>query len=295
MRRIEGFIDINRMLEKGELKKLEDNTDFGFIPKNMSVFIDDNNEIYFFKYLTIGNPYGELIAEEVLKDLNLPHAEYDLAIYNGEKGVLTKNFRKKDKEYISGEELLLDYIEVLGYNPEEVELEYFNNLQTIWNALEYRYRNSPNKEKIVEKLMNQLVNLFIFDIMIENFDRYCRNYLIEEGKDDINLAPIFDNETIGCDYNSVSLTVDEDSHTSSWIEELKKFIYVSDSKSKDIILEKLKVISGENIDNILYRIERKTGYPVPDGIVGEYIKEFLKQKERIEKILENTKGDINER
>ena len=79
MRRIEGFIDVDRMLKKGELKKIKDYKDFSFVPNNMSVFIDSNNEIYFFKRLTVGNPYSELLAEELLKDLNLPHAEYDLA------------------------------------------------------------------------------------------------------------------------------------------------------------------------------------------------------------------------
>lgn len=296
MRRIEGFIDINRMLKKGELKKLEDYTDFSFIPNNMSVFIDTNNEIYFFKHLLVGNPYSELLAEELLKDFQLPHAEYDLAIYNKEKGVITKNFRKKDKKYISGEEILKDYLNSLNLDNKEYDLGYYNNLETFWNAIEYRYKKHPNKDIIIEKLMNQLVNLFIFDILVENFDRYCKNYQIEEGKDDINLAPIYDNESIALYLRSVSLGLEDGDSFLNYYESLKKFIDVSDFKSNEIIKGKLWIISGENIDDALYRIERKTGYPVPDGIVVEYIKEFISHKEKIEKILDNnTKGDIYER
>ena len=296
MRRIEGFIDIDRMLRKGELRKAEDFTDFDYIPSNMSICIDKNNEIYFFKVLTVGNPYSELLAEELLKDLGLPHAEYDLAIYGKNKGVITKNFRKKSKKYITGEVILKDYLRSLGMDTEEIALSDFNNLETIWNALEYRYRNNPNKVMIVERLMNQLVNLFIFDIMIENFDRYYKNYQIEEGEDDINLAPIFDNETIGSNYRKVSLRVNNDRNSDNSYDELSNFISMSKFETRDLLKEKMEIISGENIDQALYKIERKTGYPIPDGIAVEYIKEFMNQSERIERILNKyTKGDIYER
>lgn len=296
MKRIEGFIDVDRMLKKGELKKVEDYTNFDYIPNNMSAFIDKNNETYFFKTLTVGNPYGELLAEELLKDLGLPHAEYDLAIYNQNKGVLTKNFRKKDKKYITGEEILKDYLRSLGMDTEEIALNDYNNLETIWNALEYRYKDNPDKVIIVERLMNQIVNLFIFDIMVENFDRYYKNYQIEEGKDDINLAPIFDNETIGSNYGKVSLRVNNDMSSDDSYDELVNFINISTSEARDLLRERVEIISGENIDKALYKIERKTGYPVPDGLVVEYIKEFMNQSERIERILnKNTKGDIYER
>ena len=282
MRRIEGFIDLNRMLTKKEIKLYDH--DYDFIPSRVSSFIDDNNDIYFFKESMMSEPYNELLAEELLKDFNLPHAEYDLAIYGNRKGVITKSFIDKNKKYYFGENIIKDYNKALNKEFDVTD----NNLENIWDALEYKYRDNPNKEIIVSHLMNQIVDMYIFDILTGNCDRYYWNYQIEEGKEGINIAPIYDSEAIMINTNNPSFFVAGDidkNNKPNLYEELEKFISYSESSYIDRIKDKLWIISGKNIDSVLERVEKKIGYEIPDELAVEYIKGFLEHKEKLEELL----------
>jgi len=54
--------------------------------------------------------YAELISSEIAKSLCIPCAEYDLALYNGEYGVITYNFLNEEEgeELISGNDILYE-------------------------------------------------------------------------------------------------------------------------------------------------------------------------------------------
>ena len=50
--------------------------------------------------------YAELISYEIAKLLGIECAEYDLATFNGNKGVITRSLVKNNEKIISGDELL---------------------------------------------------------------------------------------------------------------------------------------------------------------------------------------------
>ena len=62
-----------------------------------------------------GEDWSEKIAAELCKLIELPHAEYELAIFNNENGTISKSFLPEGGSLITGNEILaqifLDYPE----------------------------------------------------------------------------------------------------------------------------------------------------------------------------------------
>lgn len=277
MNRINGYIDLDEMKRNEEIS-VNSRNDINSLES-----FTYNENIYFFKPEPFNLAYNELVAEELLKDFGLPCASYDLAILDGEEGNITKNYRKDNAKYINGQVLLETYIDFLEDTYYE---DCMNNLTDIWNALEFRYEKNLKKEEIVYKLMDKIVNLFIFDIMTEHSDRHECNFEIEESDNNIDLAPIYDNERIiyGSGYTSIS--VDRDT-ISNDIEELKKFLDYSDYSYIDRIKDRLWIIDRENLEKVFKRIEDKTQYPISEDIKERFISKFQMRKNELETILDN--------
>ena len=230
--------------------------------------------------------YAELIAYKLSEYLGIKSAFYDLAIYNGNKGVITRNLvlDNENEEMLSGTEIITqvytEYILPINeamkeyesltnkYNArninefsklpheKQVELkekliflvnsinsnntlitntdnnidlseikrlyEYLdsfidiynqdfiemkngiiksNNLYDIWNVIEIYSR--INKVNInIEEFMNNLINMFIFDIITSQGDRHADNWSIIKNNIDnsIRLCPLYDNSGI-CSLN----------------------------------------------------------------------------------------------
>ena len=76
-----------------------------------------------------------------------------------------------------------------------------NNLYDIWNVIEiYSRINKVNVN--IEEFMNNLINMFIFDIITSQGDRHADNWsIIKNNKDNsIRLCPLYDNSGI-CSLN----------------------------------------------------------------------------------------------
>lgn len=290
MRRIDGFIDVEEMLQEIGINT----ADFDSIVKEPMIKCLDNTnnkllifnyqgENYYYKYDKYANiirPYNELIASELAQDFGIPYVDYDLAILKNKKGVISKNFKKENTDYIQGNQLLLNFWKNsfnIGEN---------NNLEDIWDALEYHYQNYPNKREIIEYLMKKIILIFVFDIIICNHDRHSENWMIIENDNNIDIAPIYDNEgmlTINSVFSMVSLTVDDMEPNLCRV--IKRFQKISGEEYKNIIKEKLWIISDENLKSVFGRIEQKTNYPISETLKEHYIKSFKEHRERLERIL----------
>ncbi len=142
-----------------------------------------NNYEYLFKeiYNNTYEDYAELIASELASFLNISCASYDLALFNGKKGVITKNFVNEDAgfELISGTEVI-----------NEVYQKYICPLKAICKT--YKEIVCRNKEPkiILKELMklykNSLINSKVLEEInikdIDNFDDSLLNYYLEEFK-----------------------------------------------------------------------------------------------------------------
>ena len=284
MERISGFIDLDRLEKEEKIKIVRDGRIHSF---------KFNNEKYYVKECEYVLPYSELLAEELLKDFHLACAEYDLAIYNGKKGVISKNCHKENVNYISGNEIIREYTQYLDNNNKDSS-KANNSLETLWNALLYRYRNDPKKEEIVFHLMDKIVHLFIFDLLTGQQDRNNSNYEIMEGYGPINLAPIYDNGGIlrkNARNPEIRLVVDQDTNY-KMEKEIEKFIKYSDEAYTDKINDSLWLISEDNLEKAFKKIEDKIDCKLDDEIKREYINLFKIHKEKIEKIIGNHKRKV---
>ena len=256
-KRVEGRIDINNEIENGNIVVNEEEQRGARTNKFWF-----NNYEYMYKdvYQLTYEDYAEMIAYKIADQLGLECAKYDLAIFNGNRGVITENIIKdnNNEEMLSGTEIIamvyteyflpnlpndkqielrdklillakeisnkkIDYsnnhinypeIEEIyeyldnisdSYNSELIEMKNgiikANNLYDIWNVLEI-YAKINNLDFNTEETMNNLINMFIFDIITSQGDRHADNWsIIKNNKDNsIRLCPLYDNSGI-CDLN----------------------------------------------------------------------------------------------
>ncbi|MCI5967653.1 MAG: HipA domain-containing protein [Tenericutes bacterium] len=301
MKQINGYIDVNEMLREigvtdTSLDELKNTDKINLIFQSstgITFSFKYEGKEYFYKYNETAALYSELVAEELAQDFGIDHVNYYLALFDNHRGCISESYKKANVDYTLGSELLS---ECYYYMTENRNIEEFNNLEAIWDALEYRYANNPNKDQIISDLMNQIVNMFIFDIIICNYDRHSDNWEIMESSDEIKLSPIYDNEGILTTSGKnafVSMGLEEKTYSMIW-KTIADFQKVSSSEFSDIIKEKLWIISEENLINIFTRIENKTGIPMSDIYKKYYLQEYKSHKNRIEKALTDNK-DIRKR
>lgn len=234
----------------------------GFIDIKKTQFKEDEKERYklniygvdyYYKYLTPEFLYNELIAEELAKKLNIPVAHYDIGILNGRPVSLSESFIKDGYTYLP--------ISMIIDNRRN------NNLELVWDCLMKKYDDFD----LVAKLMDQLVNVFLFDVVSANSDRHFHNYGILYKDDDINITPLFDNERIldvsrcieeqrynlGVDFDSDMFTSPKNS--------LNKFLFYSDRRYTERLKSMLWAISSDSVEDILTKVEERVKTPLPES------------------------------
>ena len=122
MNRINGYIILDDLIRKEKIEIEEFSSSVGNISEEkLRFWLQKNNKRIFFK-LCDGNEFNELIAEEILKILGIPSAHYDLAIFNGIKGVISYDYKEIGTKYINGYTILKEYYDYLKNNNKFEEL-----------------------------------------------------------------------------------------------------------------------------------------------------------------------------
>ncbi len=294
VKRTNGFIDLDELEKDSNFKIIPwpEGIDNEYCCSNVQFIFSYEDEEFIYKTPEYTcQCYYELIAEELAHDFSIPTAHYDLAkSHEYGEGVISKNFKLPNTTYIRGDIILKDYVKNCLYKDKvlnnfeiEKETEIYNNLEAIWGSFEYRYLNHPNRIEIVNKLMSQLVDMFIFDTLTGHNDRHIKNWGIAENKDEIFLQPLYDNEFILFNETYFYFTPHTESNKGSYLnfnEGLKKslseFLSVSDDEFIERLKEKIPLITKENIDNIILRIEKRIKAPIPKGIKKQVSTNFKK-------------------
>ena len=204
-----------------------------------------NNKTYFCKKVDRNLKYNEFIAEEIASDYGIKHAHYEMGDLNG-------------VDYIMSEAVYDDNNEIL-ITLEQLEKEYPDdsmecNLIDIWYFFEKHF------SKHVTKLMDQLIEIFLFDVLIGNSDRHLGNIclIINKKNGDVNIAPIFDNEII-CESLAIykgyyKMAIDKEEYNTNILYE---FLSISDDNYINYLESKLDIICSENLDIIFDRLLEK--------------------------------------
>lgn len=310
MNRINGFLNIDGYFIKKYKRKYVD----GLIKKvsDIHYVVTIDGEDYYFKKTK--NFYNELLAYEVATFLGVNVVPYDLAVFQNMYGVISKDFKKKNCNYISGQELLfmysrmpksLNYLTNMGLKqtennqfPDNAPYSYnINNLEIIWQAIEHRYKKLGIYVDL-EKIMNELVMYFIFNILVMQNDGASQNWVLEESEYGVNLCPFFD--------NAETFTIDEDkelpvSNLSTNFNDvglgnyriLEEFLKVSDQAYIDLFKEKFESLTEEAFLQLIQRVENKIECSLKEDVKDKYLIMFRQNKEKIEEILNNLNKSRN--
>lgn len=310
MKRINGYLNIDGyFIKKYQRKYVEE-----LIKKISSIHYEINidGESYFFKKTDF--PYNELLAYEIASFIGLNAVPYDLAIFQNMKGVISKNFKNDKCRYISGQNLLfeysrapknMNYLENMGLVqtelnqfPDNAPYSYnINNLAVIWQAIEYRY-NRLGIYVDMEKIMNDLILYFMFNILTLQNDGMAQNWMLEESDIGVNVVKCFDNELCfqikdGKMEPSANLCTNFNDVGLNNYQILEEFLKTSDERYYELFKEKFEMLTMENFLKMIVRVENKIECSLPNNLKENYIKMFEKNRENIFQILESFEKSRN--
>ena len=302
MTRIDGFLIIDKYPKEIAYEHHK---------KTNHYWVNINGEEYYFKPTDFY--YNELLAYHTAKFLGIEACYTDLAILNGEKGIISKSLRKNEKTLISGHEIIKEYIYKsfgnLLYTKKMIQnsgiinwifdkkyrekkdicAEYINNLEIIWQILEDKYKNDPrfNAKTIIHKF----VLMYIFTILVYDCDRYACNWLIQETNNNISLAPLFDNEdAFNYTHQKMSqntnpkFTINTETSDYNQLASLKVFLTNSSTEYLELFTHYFEELS-ENFNLIIERAETQIKKKIPENIKTKILYNFNINKNQIQNIL----------
>ncbi len=217
--------------------------------KNQIVIIDGHT--YYYKDSTVG-AFKELVVDELAKGFNFKCAFYDLASFDGRCGLISKDLDSDGQSFMPMEDLLSIFLDTKNY----ITLSKHNNLDDIGLVLSYYY-----PEDVVQRLLSQLDELYLFDLMIGNPDRNCSNYGLVT-RDGVVDVVIFDNE--------LAFDTDVLYDDKNLLRRKGNGKDDPNDVSSSFVKEKLKLISDDNIERIFGQVEAKIGTPINSGIKSEF-------------------------
>ena len=139
-----------------------------------------------------GEDWAEKIAAELCELLGLPHANYELAIFNGDRGTISPSFVPKDGNLITGNEILA---RILPSYPKDSKNPSQHTIDVVFSAMVDPRVNLPIDWTPLNRISNPVetfVGYLLLDAWIGNTDRHHENWaFISLGKK-IYLAPTYD-------------------------------------------------------------------------------------------------------
>lgn len=137
--------------------------------------------------------------------------------------------------------------------------------------------------------MSDLVNLFIFNILVMQNDGMPQNWELEESANGVNLTPIFDNEfclmfnDMGNITSKLTTNYNDFAHNNYSI--LEEFLKISSAEYISLFLEKFNSLTLEVFIDLIKKIENKIGCNIPNIYKEAYVANFKKNRENIEEVI----------
>lgn len=149
-------------------------------------FTDGQNEYLFKKYdyLPVLNSYREKIYAKLATKLGMKNVGYDLAVYRGTYGVITKNCT--NCETISMDQVIDNYKKKNSIT--SIFSEFLFNVQDLDNILTYLYGKESNYNRV--EMHRNVMLYFYYQILSANMDLCSVNMSME--KSTFRLLPLYD-------------------------------------------------------------------------------------------------------
>ena len=287
--REDAFIDLDKFLLENKYD------DVKILQQQTSVkeyFCNDGGIIY--KPQTdLYECYVEVIMYNLAKLLNIDCAYYDLGFDSDTIGNITIDFKKENYNYYSLTNIIDDYTKFYKGRHSSIEvMVYTINLENIWDALYSKYYSLDNYEEIVKKLMDQLVEIFCFDLLTINNDRNPNNLIIAESKDltNISFAPIFDN-SLSLNYSKTSrMGVEIDWQEYDHFTLLAKFLSASSIEYLEKFKSMYKKLDISLLKSAIIATEQQINGRLPNKIKEQLVHNFWENRAKFGDVLENYKN-----
>lgn len=266
------------------------------------------DNLYNYKFV---NFYNDLIFSELCKKLGISCCSVYLARYKNIYGTLIESYKTNvNANYINGSVILKDYLNYLIKNhlvedclDEKVNypvnddykdclVHKMNNLETIWDALNYHYKNlnELKRNEIIGKIMDELTTRYSLDYLLMQPDRHEKNWEIIELHNDAYLTPLFDNELSFYYYNYIpDLKIDINDKI-NYNSQLEKFLSFSSQNFKDKFVNLYNILTPEYLENTIKELEIKENFTFPVLYKKDILNNYSKQYNDITNILNELKN-----
>jgi hypothetical protein len=158
-------------------------------------YLDEEDRPWLFKQARsgTGEDWAEKISAELCELLELPHATYELASWQGKRGVVTPSFNVKDGRLVFGNELL-EYV-ISGSDTEAKHRRQHHKVGRVFAYLGGENLSTPYGWDCPEPLTSAasvFVGYLMLDALIGNQDRHDENWGIILLDGSYFLQPTFD-------------------------------------------------------------------------------------------------------
>lgn len=207
---------------------------------------------------------GEVLGYYIAKDIGLMCPKYKI--------VMPDN---KDEEVFVISEDLNNYGKFISAFDLGLLREQNASLSSIEKFLEKNFLNNPVYGSKIPEVFNNIIKMYIFDILLCNWDRRSNNWGLIFTKDNMQLA-IFDNENLlDRDFNH---TISSQDNGVEWLKNIKRAM-TDDERKERLISDLTNFFESFNNEYILL-FEN-----IFNLITPEYFKKLLDQIEREEVII----------
>jgi hypothetical protein len=241
-----------------------------------------------------GEDWSEKIAAELCRLIKLPHAKYELAIFNNEKGTISPSFVPENGSLTTGNEILakicLDY-------PQNIKAPSEHTIDNIFRVFDNSSVNLPLTGSLlagIETAIDVFIGYLLLDAWIGNSDRHHENWAFIDLEGKSYLAPTYDHASslgreISDEKRQIKLkTRDRGSSINAYVNKCESCLYakVGDKKplktfdafrdaaklypqAANIWLDSLAKISANNTLDLFERI--------PDSCISSIAIEFAQK------------------
>ena len=249
-----------------------------------------------------GEDWAEKIACEIASKLNIPHAHYDLATYQGQRGIRSKNFTNKGDNLFFGNQLIEEITSKIKIPLESGQKS--QKIERIIVILQRIIKNPPpnwQPTKNITTAIDVFLGYLMLDTVISNQDRHNENWAMLIKKDNsVHLSPSFDHAaSLGRNESEEEMherltTNNKERKVPHYVKRCKSYFYNDDKRLKTLDafimfsyfrpkaalewLSKLEQFNCHEVKNIINKI--------PSEIMTDTAKDFclsiiLANRERI--------------
>lgn len=216
--------------------------------------LSNRTRVFIKNFCTDREAYSELISEQIAKQMQIPHAEYDMVKMGGLPKIASINILETDEELLHGHDIL--------------EVKSQKEIGYIYRSIEKKLKNmypnmSPEK---IQKIKEDFLKIVVFDKIIGNWDRNTENWglIISKDSDNIRMASEFDNNRA---LNMSTYDFDKDMHVNGKrdINSVLDFCLDKFSNTNEFLEFVYNCVKNVNVRKAAEQIKKEKGITIPQS------------------------------